>query len=62
MSFNSTAANILPIGTVSNLDINDYNPNILATAAVAAALTVLQYLNARKRDVRSYSKVPRGIE
>ena len=62
MSFNSTAANILPIGTVSNLDINDYNPNILATAAVAAALTVLQYLNARKRDVRSYSKVPRDIE
>ena len=62
MSFNSTAANILPIGTVSNLDINDYNPNILATAAVAAALTVVQYLNARKRDVCSYSKVPRGIE
>ena len=62
MSFNSTAANILPIGTVSNLDINDYNPNILATATVAAALTVLQYLNARKRDVRSYSKVPRDIE
>ena len=62
MSFNSTAAGILPIGAVSSLDINDYNPNVLATAAVAVALTVLQYLNARKRDVRSYSISPRANE
>lgn len=52
MSFNASLVDSLPSFTDNDLfNFGELNTSYLVTGGLAAAFTVIQYLNARKRDV-----------